>query len=206
MILLEEWRASISAIVMAYYPGMEGGTAIAEILFGKVNPSGKLPFVIAKQEKDLPEIKWITEHQHYDYYHGYRKLQKEGLEPSIPYGFGLSYTTFRISESVFEAKDGMVTASCTVRNTGDLRGEEVIQFYVGYGNSAIDRPVKELKGFQRVNLKPGESKRVSISTSVEKLCWYNEAKDCFELERMEYELFIGTSSDARDLLEGKLTL
>lgn len=206
MILLEEWRNSVSAILMAYYPGMEGGTAIAEILFGKVNPSGKLPFVITKQEKDLPEINWLTDHQYYDYYHGYRKLQKEGLEPSVPYGFGLSYTTFRVSEALFEAKEGSIKASCTVTNTGDLRGEEVIQFYVGYSNSSIDRPVKELKGFQRVALRPGESKRLTICSSVDRLRWYNEIEGYFELEHMEYELYIGTSSDEKDLLKGSVIL
>ena len=206
MILLEDWKDTVSAILMAYYPGMEGGTAIAEILFGKVNPSGKLPFVIAKREEDLPGINWITENQYYDYYHGYRKLQKEGIEPSVPFGFGLSYTTFTVDEAEFEVRDGVIRASCTVTNTGQIKGEEVIQFYVGYSNSSIDRPVKELKGFRRIALRPGESKRAEIRISTDRLCWYNETTGCPELEHMEYEMYIGTSSDRKGLLEGRLTL
>ncbi len=206
MILLEEWRETVSAILMAYYPGMEGGTAIAEILFGKVNPSGKLPFVIAKREEELPKIDWLTDHQRYEYYHGYRKLQKEGVEPSLPYGFGLSYTSFSVTEAAFEVKEGRIEASCTVRNTGELKGEEVIQLYAGYPNSAVDRPVKELKGFQRIALRPGESKRVKISLPTDRLCWYNEEKGCMELEHMEYELYIGSSSDDKDLLKGRILL
>lgn len=206
MILLEEWRESVSAILMAYYPGMEGGTAIAEILFGKVNPSGKLPFVITKREEDLPQIDWFADRQYYDYYHGYRKLQKEGLEPSFPFGFGLSYTRFSVSEAAFEAREGRIEASCTVRNIGEIKGEEVIQLYVGYSNSSLDRPVKELKGFQRVALRPGESKRVKFCLSTDKLCWYNEARGCMELEHMEYELYIGNSSDDKDLLKGRIIL
>ncbi|HKL80764.1 MAG TPA: glycoside hydrolase family 3 C-terminal domain-containing protein [Mobilitalea sp.] len=88
MIMMEEWKDSVSSIVMAYYPGMEGGTAVAEILFGDINPSGKLPYVIPYKESDLPQVNWDTNEQHYDYYHGYAKLDKEGVKPSVPYGFG----------------------------------------------------------------------------------------------------------------------
>ena len=206
MILLEEWRSAVSAILMAYYPGMEGGTAIAEILFGVVNPSGKLPFVITKREEDLPEINWVTDYQYYDYYHGYRKLQKEGIEPSIPYGFGMSYTTFAVTGAEFTKGEGTILAACTVENTGSREGEEVIQFYVGYINSFVDRPVKELKGFKRVALQPGEKKRIVIETSIDRLRWYNEAAEGWELEHMEYEMYLGTSSSTGDLLEGRLFL
>jgi beta-glucosidase len=206
MIITEDWKSSVSAILMAYYPGMEGGTAIAEILFGDVNPSGKLPFVITKKETDLPDINWVTDYQYYDYYHGYAKLEKEGIEPSTPFGFGLSYTTFSVTEANFTAEEGMLLASCTVENTGSREGEEVIQFYVGYRNSTIDRPIKELKGFTRAALQPGEKKRVVIKTPVDKLRWYNEAAEGWELEHMEYELYIGTSSADKDLIEGRLVL
>lgn len=206
MILMEEWRSSVSAILMAYYPGMEGGTAIAEILFGDVNPSGKLPYVITKKETDLPDISWVTDYQYYDYYHGYTKLEKEGIEPSVPFGFGLSYTTFLVTEAEFTTKKGSLLASCMVENTGSREGEEVIQLYIGYRNSSVDRPVKELKGFARVALQPGEKKQVVIMTPLDKLCWYNEAIEGWELEHMEYELYIGTSSVSEDLIEGKLVL
>lgn len=206
MIMIEEWRDFVSAILMAYYPGMEGGTAIAEILFGDVNPSGKLPFVIAKEESDLPQITWDTTSQFYEYYHGYKKLEKEGKEPSICYGFGLSYTTFEVTNAEFMVEKEAVLACCEVRNSGNRYGEEVIQVYVGYKNSAIDRPIKELKGFQKVGLSEGDQIRVSISIPQSKLCWYREETGLWELEHMEYEIYIGTSSAREDLLEGRIRL
>jgi len=118
MIMMNEWKDSVKSILMAYYAGMEGGTAIAEILFGDVNPSGKIPYVIPYREEDLPQIRWDTQSQFYNYYHGYAKLEKEGIEPLLPYGFGLSYTTFKISDGIFKADETRVTASCTVENTG----------------------------------------------------------------------------------------
>jgi beta-glucosidase len=202
MIMIDEWKDNVNAILMAYYPGMEGGNAIARILFGDVNPGGKLPFVIPKKESDLPQVVWDTTSQWYDYYHGYAKLEKEGVKPSVPYGFGLSYTTFTVSNASFEVKDGKLTAGCDVINTGPVAGEEVIQLYVGFRNSKVDRPVKLLRGFTRVPLKPGENKRVSISTGLDKLRWYNPDTNQWELEKMQYEAYIGTSSDNEDLLKG----
>lgn len=105
-ILIDEWKDSVSSILMAFYPGMEGVTALAEILFGDVNPSGKLPFVIPRDEKDLPAMHWNTENQYYDYYHGYAKLEREKKPASVPYGFGLSYTAFRIANPSFCKKGG----------------------------------------------------------------------------------------------------
>ncbi|MFQ9704620.1 MAG: glycoside hydrolase family 3 protein [Enterocloster clostridioformis] len=90
MIMLEGWKDSVASILMGYYPGMEGGTALGEIIYGDVNPSGKLPFVIPNREDQLPSVDWNGTTQYYDYYHGYRKLDKEEIRPAVPYGFGLS--------------------------------------------------------------------------------------------------------------------
>lgn len=206
MIMIEEWKDYVSSILMAYYPGMEGGTAIAEILFGDVNPSGKLPFVVVKKESDLPQINWETDRQYYGYYHGFTKLEKEKITPSVPYGFGLSYTTFKVSDVCFKIEGELITASCIVENTGKLEGDEIIQFYAGFKHSSIDRPVKDLMGFQRISLKAGEKKKAVITIPLSKLYWYNEEKNSWELEHMEYEMYIGTSSLQADLIEGKLTL
>lgn len=206
MIMMEEWKDCVSSILMAYYPGMEGGTAIAQILFGEVNPSGKLPYVLPFNESDLPHVDWNTNHQHYDYYHGYAKLDKEGIEPSLPYGFGLSYTTFAISETEFSSDAEQIKASCVITNTGNATGTEVVQLYVGFKNSSIDRPIKLLRGFKRVELNPRETKQIEISTPIEKLRWYNEAINDWELEHMNYEVYIGTSSANKDLIEGSVTL
>lgn len=205
-IITTEWKDAVSAILMAYYPGMEGGRALAEILFGEVNPSGKLPYVLPVDERDLPQVNWETTRQHYDYYHGYAKLDKEGKKPLLPYGFGLSYTTFAVSDAAFKADGQKLTASCKVKNTGDREGTEVVQLYVGFRNSSLDRPVKVLRGFKRVALRPGEEKEITIACPLEKLCYFNEQTNRMELEPMAYEVYIGSSSDEKDLIMGSVTL
>ena len=206
MIMMEEWKDYVNGILMAYYPGMEGGTAIGQILFGDVNPSGKLPFVIPGKETDLPKVDWDTDQQRYDYYHGYTKLDKEAKEAAYPYGFGLSYTEFKVTEVHFTKKGDAIEAECCVKNTGDRAGAQVIQFYAGFSQSSMDRPVKVLKGFQRVALKPGEKKKVTIITPIEQLKWFNEKTDTWEMESMEYDLYLGTSSSEKDLILEKLSL
>lgn len=205
-ITMKEWQDSVGAALMAYYPGQEGGTAIAEILFGDVNPSGKLPYVVPADEKDLPQLEWEATEQYYGYYHGYAKLEKEGIAPLYPYGHGLSYTTFEVSDAAFAADDVNVSASCKVKNIGDTAGTEVVQMYVGFGKSKLDRPVKLLRGFKRVELQPGEEKEVTISCPIEKLAYYNAASRQMEVEKMEYEMFVGTSAAEKDLLKGSIVL
>jgi beta-glucosidase len=204
--MITEWMDKVSGILMAYYPGQEGGTALAQILFGDINPSGKLPYVQPVREADLPRLNWDTTNQWYDYYHGYSKLEKEGIEPLFPYGFGLSYTSFEVSDAAFSVDGPRVTASCSVRNTGSREGDTVIQMYVGFKNSKTDRPVKLLRGFSRISLKEGEQKQVLISCPVEKLWYYNAVTAAFELESMEYEVYIGTSSAKEELLAGTVRL
>ena len=205
-ITLKEWQDSVGAVLMAYYPGQEGGTALAEILFGDVNPSGKLPFVIPADEKDLPQVDWEATEQYYGYYHGYTKLEKEGIAPLYPYGHGLSYTTFKVSDAEFGTTEDGVAASCTVKNTGDRAGTEVVQMYVGFSHSKVDRPVKILRGFTRVALNPGEEKKVTITCPAEKLAYYDPYTRQMQVEKMEYELYIGTSEADADLLKGSISL
>lgn len=205
MITIDEWKDSVPAVLMAYYPGMEGGTAIAEILFGDVNPSGKLPFVIVKDEKHLPQVDWLAKDITYDYYHGYAKLEKEGVESSVPYGFGLSYTNFDMSEPSIMIRNQEVIATCKVKNIGSMDGAEVIQLYVGTVQSKVDRPKKKLVGFSRVELKSGEEKEVSIICSFDRLKYYTESG--WKLETgIEYVGYIGNSSAANDLVALKFSL
>lgn len=194
MIMIDEWKDSVSAILMTYYSGMEGGTALANILFGEVNPSGKLPFVIPHKEEDLPQVDWDADEIVYDYYHGYRKLEKEGKEPSVPYGFGLSYTQFNFSNPQFDIENDKIVTKVDVENVGDRAGKEVVQLYVGFDNSKIDRPVKTLMGFEKLELKPGDKKRVIVKCPIKKLKYYNEEKESFELEKMSYQIYIGNNS------------
>ena len=205
-ITMKEWQDSVGAALMAYYPGQEGGTAIAEILFGDVNPSGKLPYVVPVDEMDLPQVDWEATEQYYGYYHGYTKLEKEGIAPLYPYGFGLSYTTFAISDAKFGADEEKLCASVKVKNTGDVAGTEVVQMYVGFPESKVDRPVKILRGFQRVELQPGEEKEVVITCPIEKLGYYNAYTRSNEVEHMNYDVYVGTSSDNKDLLKGSVEI
>lgn len=201
MIMMTEWYDKVNAVIMAYYPGMEGGTALAEIIYGDVNPSGKLPYVVPYAESDLPHVDWEATDQYYEYYHGYTRLEKNGVKPLVPYGFGLSYTTFDITDpkAVVEGDELKVTAK--VKNTGDRDGDEVVQVYVGFENSAVDRPVKQLRGFRRVSVKAGEEKEVVITTPLEKLKWYDPVYREWKLENMEYPIYVGSSAAEEDLVK-----
>lgn len=205
-ILMDEWYEEVPAVLMAYYPGMEGGRALAEILFGEVNPSGKLPFVIPQKEDDLPKVVWDTTRQYYEYYHGYARLEKYGKEPFLPYGFGLSYTDFSIRDVTFYQTDNEVGATCFVTNTGQREGTEVLQLYVGFEDSKLDRPVKLLRGFCRVTLQPGETAQTEIFCPIDKLMYYDPVDDTMKLERMRYQMYMGTSSNDKDLIKGEITL
>jgi beta-glucosidase len=205
-VLMEEWKAMAPAILHAFYPGMEGGTALARILFGETNPGGALPFTIPTDARHLPEFDKHAEHVEYDAYHGYTRLEKGGNEPAFAFGFGLSYTTFSQSNAEFAAADGQVQGAIDIANTGQRRGDRVVQFYVGFENSAVDRPKKLLRGFKRVTLQPGEIRRVAIACPVDQLRWYNPATSSWELEAMEYQAYIGCSSRDEDLLKGTFSL
>jgi beta-glucosidase len=205
-IITSDFDQSVPAMMMAYYPGMEGGTAIADIVFGDVCPSGKLPFVVPYDAEDLPYVKWDTERQYYEYYHGYARLEKMGIKPEFPYGFGLSYTKFTLSEEQVTVSDSVVTASCNVKNVGSVSGDEVVQLYIGFENSSIDRPKKLLRGFARVSLDPGDEKKVTISCPIEKLKYYDPVYAQWKLEDISYTAFIGTSCDEKDLLSCKFKL
>ncbi len=193
VIRMNEWKDGINSILMAYYPGMEGGNAIADIIFGKVNPSGKLPFAIGKRDEDYPAVKWISLHQHYGYYNGYKKLEKDGKEPDFPYGFGLSYTDFALTDCRLAGEsDGKAIFEASVQNIGERDGAEVVQLYVSWNGSAVDRPGKSLMDFKRVELKAGEKKAVTLEVWADELAYYDE-KNGFTAEDISYSAFIGTS-------------
>ena len=206
MIMMTEWYDKVNAIIMAYYPGMEGGTALAEILYGDVNPSGKLPYVVPYQERDLPYVDWEATDQYYEYYHGYTRLEKNGVRPLVPYGYGLSYTTFEIDAPTVTVDGDRLVVRTSVANTGTMDGAEVVQVYVGFQNSKVDRPVKQLRGFRRVSVKAGEAEEVTISIPLEKLKWYNPSYRRWELESMEYPIYVGSSADEADLKATTITL
>ena len=205
-IMMTEWYDLANAVLMAYYPGQEGGTALAGILFGDVNPSGKLPFVVPCQESDLPFVDWNATDQYYEYYHGYTRLDKNGVKPLVPYGFGLSYTAFEFTAPELSEEDGQLVARLSVKNTGGREGDEVVQLYVGCEKSAVDRPLRQLKGFARISLQPGETKPVEIRVPLEKLKWYDPVHRQWKLEKTEYTVYTGSSEALEDLQSAKICL
>jgi beta-glucosidase len=205
-IMMEAWKNGVPAILHGFYPGMEGGTALANILFGEVNPSGKLPFSIPTNITHLPAFDRKAEQVTYDMFHGYTKLEKEGHAAAFAFGYGLSYTQFELRDPTFSVQGDHVAASVVLQNTGQMAGAEVVQFYVGFENSSVERPRKLLRGFQKVELNPGESVEVIIHCSLDSLRWYNPDTCKWELESMIYQAFIGTSSRAEDLLHGTFRL
>ncbi|MBN1437988.1 MAG: glycoside hydrolase family 3 C-terminal domain-containing protein [Anaerolineales bacterium] len=195
-VIVEEWKASADAILMNYYSGVEGGTALANILSGKVNPSGKLPFTVAKDEADYPPFLEIGQQPYeieYGYYHGYTLFDKKGIEPAFPFGFGLNYTTFQIGKPAAVKEKAAVLLSVEVKNTGSRDGTEVVQVYAGSDGAGQDRPVKLLKAFQRVEVKAGRSKRISLRIDKEDLKFYNPLTGQWALDK-SYTLYVGNSS------------
>jgi beta-glucosidase len=196
-IITENWRGKVPAILMLWYPGMEGGRAFADILAGKVNPSGRLPCVFAARPEDLPPFDINAKAVSYDYWHGYRKLEHEGNAPAFPFGFGLSYTTFtfaklRLARASLGSR-GTLTATMDVTNTGPVAGDAVVQAYVAVPRSRVERAPKELKAFRRVGLNPGETQPVTIEIPVKELAYYDE-RTGWKVEPTGYTLIVGQHS------------
>ena len=212
---MTRWINQVPAVVHALYPGQEGGHALAHILSGKVNPSAKLPFTIEKKWEDSPA------YGHYDetrkekkvYYTegiftGYRGYDEKGIEPLFPFGFGLSYTTFDYTDlniRITDKKQKKVTVSFTITNTGQQDGYEIAQLYVHDIQSKEPRPQKELKGFDKIYLKAGESKQVEIELDEDAFRYFNVRQNRWVFEKGEFEILVGASS--RDIkLTGKIKI
>lgn len=193
------------AIVWAWFNGMEGGNALVDVLSGKVNPSGKMPFTTPVSLDQSPahalgnfpgrDLKVNYEE---DILVGYRWFDTKGLPVVYPFGYGLSYTTFNYSnlntdKKTYDQAD-TIQATFTLTNTGDREGAEVAQLYVSDPVCSVMRPVKELKGFKKVFLKPGESRRITLDIPVSSLAFYSEAQSQFVVEPGEFILQLGASA------------
>lgn len=203
-ITVEEWHEKAAAILMAFYPGEQGGAALARLLLGRVGPSGRLPFTVPKNAADLPPFDNRSPSVEYGYYHGYTLAERKGWEPRYAFGYGLGYTTWAYANLALDAtevkEDGTVTASVDVTNAGSRAGEEVVQLYVGFPGSRVDRPVKLLRGFEKVALGPGETRRVSLPVKAKDLAYYDTGAKAWVVERLGYSVFVGGSSRPADLL------
>lgn len=205
-VITEAWREQVPAILMLWYPGMEGGHAFADVLLGRVNPSGKLPLTFPRRAEDLPFFDRDAAAITYDLWHGYRKLERDGADPAFSFGFGLSYTSFayahlRLEQAELGATDRLA-ATVEVTNTGDVPGAEVVQLYIAAQGSAVERAPKELKAFARVELAPGETHPVRLEVPVAELAYY-DAERGWIVEPIAYEVIVGRHARDRDALRAQ---
>jgi beta-glucosidase len=202
---IDEEHKNVPAILNVWFPGSEAGLAISDVLFGDVNPSGKLTATFPQNVGQIPIF--------YNHKNTGRPLgNKEGKfekfrsnyldvrnEPLYPFGYGLSYTTFEYSNLKLNSNqlnsEGTIDVSVEVSNSGDYDGKEVVQLYIRDLVGSVTRPVKELKGFQKVEIKKGETKTITFKLTVEDLKFYNYNLD-FVAEPGDFEVFVGTNSDA----------
>jgi beta-glucosidase len=207
-VIMEAWKNKVEGILMLWYPGQEGGHAFADVLLGKVNPSGKLPCTFPKRVEDLPFFNKDTTQITYDLWHGYRKLDRDGNKAAFPFGFGLSYTTFSLSNlrlaSDKIATDGDVVATVDVTNTGKMAGEEVVQLYIGARSSKVERAVKELKAFSKVSLAPGETRTITLVVPAKDFAYYDSVKGWI-VEPGSYEVIVGRHSEDDGALKANFT-
>ncbi len=202
------WLDRVAAVVQAWYLGQETGHAIADVLFGDVNPSGKLPTTFPRRLQDNPAfLNYPGENGKVHYgeglFVGYRYYDKKDIEPLFPFGYGLSYTTFAYRNLAIEPGE-TVRVSFEVENTGPREGKEIAQLYVRDVRSRLVRPEKELKGLAKVALRPGERRTVSLALDAEALSYYDDARRQWVVEPGEFEVLVGASS--RDIrLRGRFT-
>lgn len=209
---MTQWVDQTKGVLQAWYPGMEGGNAIAKILFGQVNPSGKLPMTFPKKLEDVPAHKLgqypgdsVNVYYHDDIYVGYRYYDTYKVDPLFAFGHGLSYTTFEYSNLKVQGTGKNATVSFTIRNTGKVPGAEVAQVYVNQAKSLLPRPEKELKAFEKVVLQPGQQKTVTLTLKEDAFQYFHEAQNKWVMEPGTFNVLVGGSS--RDIkLQGKLTL
>lgn len=206
----KDWIHDVPVFLHNYYPGEEGGKAIAEILFGKHSPEGHLPFSFAKSWEQnpthnsyypAPHAPGTTPQVHYTegVFLGYRYYTSKHVEPLFPFGFGLSYTTFKFSNLTVSPEtasaNGPITVSFDVTNTGEREGADVAQLYVGDPSAKVERPVKELKGYKKVRLEPGKTEHVTLTLDHRSLAYWDTASNGWKVDPGKFVAYVGDSSE-----------
>ena len=211
---MTQWLDETPALIQSWYPGMEGGNALAKIIFGDLNPSGKLPMTFPKKLEDHPsqklgeypgDLNTLTVNYNDDIYVGYRYYDTYKVDPQFAFGHGLSYTTFEYSNLRVVAAGNKATVSFMIRNTGKMAGAEVAQLYVKPENSMLPRPEKELKGFSKIFLNPGEVQTITLTLDEEAFQYFNDVRNNWVTDKGTYQILIGSSSRAIKL-NGRLKL
>jgi beta-glucosidase len=194
-ITMESWKNDVEGIIMAWYPGEQGGLAIGDLVFGNANFGGHVPMTWPKRWEDEPPFENQQEETVMPFLHGYRYFEDKNIEPLFPFGYGLSYTTFEYSNvrvpCIDVTKEGLVEITVDIKNTGTVAGDTVAFLFVSYPDSNVRRAKKDLKNFVRVNLEPGVKKRVNIPLKVQDLAYWNTDTHKWEVEATEYKVMIG---------------
>ena len=204
------WIAEVPSVLQAWFLGSEAGNSIASVLMGDANPSGKLPFTFPARLEDVPahslgeyfgdRSKEVVDMKYNEgIFVGYRWADKQKkVKPLFPFGHGLSYTTFAYGKPAADKKvmsaDDQISFTVTVKNTGDREGQEVVQLYISDKKSSLPRPVKELKGFKKVKLAPGEEKEVTFTIDKEALSFFDDAQHAWVAEPGKFEAVIAASA------------
>jgi beta-glucosidase len=211
---MDDWLEQVPCVVEAWYGGMEAGTALANVLFGDVNPSGKLTMTFPRKLSDSPAHNSERTYPGDDkvFYEegifvGYRHFDTKNIEPLFPFGYGLSYTSFSYDNLTIDKKkmkfDEIVKISVDISNTGERTGKEVVQLYINDIESSVERPLKELKGFKKVTLNPGQTETVTFELNKDNFSFYHPKENSWVVERGLFKILIGSSS--RDIrVEGEI--
>ena len=194
-IMVEEWHEQAGAILQTFYSGMEGGTALAKLLFGEVSPSGKLPFTVAKSPDDYPFFDKDADAIIYDMWHGYTLLDRDGKAPRYAFGHGLSYAEFGYDALSVKVGADQIQVGVSVTNSGPVTADEVVQAYVSFPGLQAERQPKLLKGFQRVRVEAGATVAVNIAIPLETIKWRDPVAHGWRLEPDDYGVHVGGSSD-----------
>ncbi|MBN1531794.1 MAG: glycoside hydrolase family 3 C-terminal domain-containing protein [Spirochaetes bacterium] len=198
-VCVDSWVGDVAALLMAWYPGMMGGRALAEVLFGDVNPGGRLPVSVPRSTSQLPPLDTVSDRVAYDSWHDYRYYDRCGLAPAYPFGFGLGYSTFEYLKISLDrdtiTREGIADVRVVVKNVGEVPGDEVVQLYIGRGvPGAGNRAVRELRGFRRISAGPGEKRELSFTVRAADLAAYNVDAGLWEIEPGGYLVEAGGSS------------
>jgi beta-glucosidase len=208
------WIDHIGALLENWYPGQEGGTALAEVVFGDVNPSGRLPISWERTLKDNPSIQYyyptpgtLTVPYKDEVFVGYRGYEHNGVKPLFPFGYGLSYTSFKYSNLDIHSGTGTgaYEVSFDVTNSGSRAGADIAQVYVSEDRPQVSRPPQELKGFARVVLDPGQTRHVTVPLDARSFTWYDEKAAAWHADAGSFTIHVSRSS-ADPQLEGKIKL
>ncbi|WP_231597773.1 beta-glucosidase [Synechococcus sp. CBW1002] len=199
-ILTEGWHDRVPGLLLLWYPGQRGGEALADVLLGRVSPSGRLPFTIPTNAAHLPPFEPRAQQVTYDLWHGYRRLRREGHRAAYPFGYGLSYSRFELADltAAIEpqaGEEGELVVEVTVRNGGAMEADEVVQVYLEPPGRQVERPARVLVGFQRASMAMAEQRRLVLRIPLRRLAYFEESSDGFVLEPGLHRLVVARHAE-----------